>query len=820
MDSSFQGSDLLDPPSEPLSLLLGRLGLTPGALSGRTALITGGARGIGRQAALGLAFLGARVCVVDKRARGAEVVAAIDEAGGEALFVHDNICLDGAMASAVARCVERLGPVDLLLNNAVEFSVRSVTELSLEDWDYTFGTNLRAPLVACRAVVEGMLARGRGVIANMVAPSGIAYAADMSASKAALRSLTVSLADEVGRSSGVSVFGFLPGLVATDLVRENFPLYTERLGLDFATYVEQTRPNPGYEGLQPVQHCGAALVHALVHAERHHGLIADPFEPLVAAGVVEESAACGEPGPAALDNVDRLRSEMRAVRSLNLQLEREVGRRTRELARLASIVESSTDAIITCDLEGRIASFNPAAVRLLGWSEEEAVGAHISAFAPPDELDRQQAIFAEQRSGPRPPLDTVRLHRDGTRIPVNMVFFHIRDEAGDIVSLAAILRDRRPLLEAERVLEEARDLLRQRSKLAAMGELAGGVAHDFNNMLMVILPSLTSVMESLGSEDERGQELRDALGAARRSRALTRQLLTFSRKEPRNPTVLDVDTVVRDTQRLLRRGLGDDVQVELELGGPGLLVHIDRGQLEQVLLNLAVNARDAMPGGGSLTIGTAEALSDEGEFVEIRVSDEGRGMDRETLSRIFEPFFTTKASGQGSGMGLATVYGVVTGSGGQVTASSRPGEGSSFRVLLPRHDGPAEPSAPSVDLQAERRPFGVLLVEDEPLVRRVTRRMLERLGYTVYDAESAERALEVLAEHHEAIRVLLTDVVMPGWSGPELVREVARRHPEIQSLYISGYADDPGLLRAGPREALHGEGAHGPPRPGRHGLEA
>ncbi|MCP4806106.1 MAG: SDR family NAD(P)-dependent oxidoreductase [Proteobacteria bacterium] len=765
--------------------------------------MTGGARGIGRSVAEGLARIGAAVAVVDKRALGEQVVAEIEAMGGRAIFVHQDICLDGGIASAIEACRMQLGPVDILVNNAAEFGVRALVESSEEDWDYTLGTNLRACVTGMRKVLPAMLLRQRGVVLNLIAPSGIAYASEMSASKAALRSLTVSTAAEVGVSAGVSVFGFQPGLVATELVRDVFPQYTERLGIGFAEYVEQTRPNPGYPGLMPVHHCGAAIVHCLVHAERHHGLTADAFGSLVGAGIID-GVERGASAPSDTVNVDRLRESVRATRQANAELQDAVATRTKALRRLVSVFRSSSAAFILIDANGRIASWNPAAKGLFGYSEPDVIGRTPDLLVPAHERGRfEQAVARMAEGGHVAPFDAIRLHQDGSELEVNVVPSGVFDALGQFLGISIIVLDISSRRTAERALAAVQDELRQQTKMAAMGQLAGGVAHDVNNMLQVVLSSATQVLEALGENHEQASLLQDALGAGRRTQALAQQLLTFSRKEPINPEILEIDAVIIDMERLLRRTLGSHIHIHMQLAGPGHRVQIDRGQLEQCVLNLALNAKDAMASGGNLVFETRALRvgpgGDEtnlkltvGEYVLLRVRDDGAGMTPDVAASAFEPFFTTKPVGQGTGMGLATVYGVVHGVSGGVGIQSRRGRGTTVEIAILRARRVARKAREPRRREPSR--FDILLVEDEPLVRRSTRRILVRAGYRVLEAESAESALPLVREHHQTIALMITDIVMPGWSGPELAREVAGRYPDIAILFISGYADDPGVL--------------------------
>jgi len=786
--------------SAPVGALLSQMGLDRGALDGQVALVTGGARGIGRQAALGLAALGARVAIVDKRSQGQETAALIRGAGGQSLFVEGNICLPGVLDQVHHATTRTWGPVDVLLNNAVEFQVRSVTETTLEDWDYTLGTNLRASLVGIQAVLPGMLERRRGVVVNMVAPGGIAYAADMSASKAALRSLVVSLAAELGVDSGVSVLGFLPPLVATELVAEVFPRYAERLGVTFHDYVRETRPNPGYPGLMPVPHCAAGLVHAIVHGQDHHGLVVDPFLPLRDAGLVPELDRV----PPRLDlgtaNLTRLRDEVRSVRALNEGLDRQVQQKDRALRRMAAVVETTTDAIITTDLAGLVVSCNPAAEALFGYTSAELIGQHISIMSTGPTSPEQQRLFATLLSGGRlPPVDTERRHKDGSLIPVSMLLSSLRDEGGRIVGTSGIIRDIRDRKLAEAELQATQEQLHHADRLAAMGRLAGGIAHDFNNMLTVILGCVDSVLDELGPDHPSAEELQDAQTAAMSTRSLTRQLLTFSRRQPARPEVLCLGQVLRDLQRLLGRTLGEDVFIALEGTQTPHPIEMDRSQLEQVLLNLAVNAREAMPTGGRLTFRLSEFTAPQassgglpaGPTVQLDVQDDGVGMDAETADRVFEPFFTTRSAQKGSGMGLALVYGIVHGHDGEIGLVSEPGRGTTFTLRLPRSKrSPSSQPVPARPRDRTTAAAGVLVVEDDPLVRRTACRLLRRRGLTVLDAPDGEQALALLTQRADEISVVLTDVVMPGMSGPEFAERIAAEHPHVRVHFMSGHADD------------------------------
>ena len=362
--------------------------------------------------------------------------------------------------------------------------------------------------------------------------------------------------------------------------------------------------------------------------------------------------------------------------------------------------------------------------------------------------------------------------------------------------------------------------LRQAQKMEAVGLLAGGIAHDFNNILTVIIGGLSLLSRRLRGEPALEREAADIQQAALRAADLTGQLLAFSRRQPLRPRAVDPNAVVQGFHRLLGRVIGESVAVELALDPEVRHAWADPSQLEQVLLNLAINARDAMPHGGTLTIETANAQLDEhyaarhpevraGAYVLLAVSDTGTGMDRAILARIFEPFFTTKSTGQGTGLGLATVYGVVKQSGGHVAAYSEPGRGSSFKVYLPVADERATVEAPPAAAPAGPAGGTVLVAEDEHLVREIARRVLEEAGYRVLTADDGDAALALASETHERegrTDLLLTDVVMPGMSGPELARRMQRSAPGLRVVFMSGY----------PAQAVAHHGVHAP---GEHFLQ-
>ena len=364
---------------------------------------------------------------------------------------------------------------------------------------------------------------------------------------------------------------------------------------------------------------------------------------------------------------------------------------------------------------------------------------------------------------------------------------------------------------AEEALRRSEEELRQSQKMEAIGRLAGGIAHDFNNLLSIILSYSAMMMEALSVDDPLRADAEQIAIAGQRARDLTRQLLAFSRRQMLRPEVLDLAEVVRGVEPMLRRVLGEDIELTISLAEPSSLVKADPGQIQQILMNLVVNARDAMPEGGQLWIETADVVLDEkqvrgmgagarpGPHVCLSVSDTGVGLDEETRARIFEPFFTTKPRGKGTGLGLSTVLGIVQQSGGHVTVESRPEEGASFRVFLPRT---TEARVPAPPVREPRRPVArrgtetVLLVEDEGQLRVLARDILRGAGYQVFEAPNAAEAIKVSHRHAGPIHLLVTDVVMPHIGGQELARRLGAERPRMRVLYMSGYTDD-GIVQGG-----------------------
>ena len=369
------------------------------------------------------------------------------------------------------------------------------------------------------------------------------------------------------------------------------------------------------------------------------------------------------------------------------------------------------------------------------------------------------------------------------------------------------MKDRRHALKDRRE-DKSQEQLAQAERLESLGQLAGGVAHDFNNLLAVILNYATFTSEELADATEsdwagRCASARDDLAqislAGERAASLTRQLLAFARREVVQPQVLDLDTVITSVEELLRRTLGEHVELVTSLAGDLQPVLADPGRLEQVLVNLAVNARDAMPGGGTLTIDTSDITVDAdsiaggseslpGQHVRLRVSDTGTGMPPEVIEHVFEPFFTTKADGRGTGLGLATVYGILKQADGHIHIYSEPGGGTTISIMLPATTKAAAPKAPELAYQRTPRGETVLVVEDEAALREVTRRILARNGYQVITAANGPEALDVARDYQGEIHLLVTDVIMPHMLGKEVAEKILAIKPGTEVLYMSGYA--------------------------------
>jgi PAS domain S-box-containing protein len=470
--------------------------------------------------------------------------------------------------------------------------------------------------------------------------------------------------------------------------------------------------------------------------------------------------------------------------------------------RLSSIFSAAADGLFLVDVERnggyRIVSVNPAFVSMTGLADEAVAGRLLEEVVPDESLERMLEHF-HQAIGER---TTVRWEQTSDfpkgRVVGEFSVAPVIDASGICTNLVGSIRD----VTAHRQLEAQ---LRQAQKMECVGQLAGGVAHDFNNLLTVINGIAELVLQQLSGEDEQMQDdVREIRSAGERAAGLTRQLLAFSRKQILQPEVVDVNVVIAEMGNMLRRLIGEDVELVITRSDVPATIKADRGQIEQVIANLAVNARDAMPGGGTLTIEAShldtvrnDRMSDrqslKGPYVVLAVRDNGMGMDAATRAQIFEPFFTTKGPGKGTGLGLSTVLGIIEQSGGSLDVESAVGSGTRFTIYLPYVSDTAAPNRAEAEASPPRGTEMVLIVEDVAGLRRLLTRTLESAGYAVLAAASGEEALEVLEQYRDPVDFLVTDIVMPGMNGRTLSERIRVDRPEIKVLYMSGYTDDVAL---------------------------
>lgn len=461
-----------------------------------------------------------------------------------------------------------------------------------------------------------------------------------------------------------------------------------------------------------------------------------------------------------------------------------------------ALFEELKDVVFMSTPDGKLLDINPAGVELFGYSSREEllkVDVYQDLY-----FNRQDRKLLEQKlaqQGFVKDFELIMKRKDGQKLIVLETATAVRDEAGAIVAYRGMLRD----VTEQKQLEEQ---LRQSQKIEAIGRLAGGVAHDFNNLLTVIMGFSDRLLKGLGQDDPLHRNAVEIRKAAERAASLTHQLLAFSRRQILTPRILNLNTIIINLEGMLQRLIGEHIELITVLGPNLGRVKADPGQIEQVILNLVVNARDAMPQGGKLIIETANFDADEmyirrhptiqlGTYVMLSVSDTGVGMDEETRSHLFEPFFTTKEVGKGTGLGLSTVYGIIKQSGGNIRVYSELGQGTTFKVFLPcvTEDIKTTELNKASDLSLHGSET-ILLVEDQEKVRTLIRESLQRNGYTVLEAGHGMEALQVSEQHEGSIDLLVTDIVMPQMGGRELVQHLTPLRPEMKVLYISGYTDN------------------------------
>jgi two-component system cell cycle sensor histidine kinase/response regulator CckA len=485
--------------------------------------------------------------------------------------------------------------------------------------------------------------------------------------------------------------------------------------------------------------------------------------------------------------------------------------------RFRRLAESGIIGITIADVNGPILEANDTYLKMIGYSREEVLRGEVrwKEMTPPEyQALAARAVEKLQMSGAAPPWETEVLRKDGGRVPILVGVAML--EYPKCVAFTADLTARKQAeagqKQAEKALRQSEEQLRQAQKMEAVGRLAGGVAHDFNNLLSVILSYGEILLADLKVGDPIRADIDQISKAALRAAGLTRQLLLFSRQQVVEPKVVELHEILSGMDKMLQRILGEDVDLLLIAPKTPGRVKADPNHIEQVILNLVVNARDAMPTGGHLTIETSNTVLDDeyaskhlpvtaGAYVMMAVSDTGTGMDAATQAHIFEPFFTTKEKGRGTGLGLSTVFGIVQQSRGSIWVYSEPGKGTTFKVYLPRVDADVDVTRPQLAPSTLRGTETILLVEDEEAVRAVAVNILRRQGYHVIEAEHPAEALLISEQHQGAIDLLLTDVVMPRMSGSELASRLAPTRPTMKVIFMSGYTDDSvvrhGVLEAG-----------------------
>jgi two-component system cell cycle sensor histidine kinase/response regulator CckA len=483
-----------------------------------------------------------------------------------------------------------------------------------------------------------------------------------------------------------------------------------------------------------------------------------------------------------------------------------IGRAARQQAMYAAVVEHSDDAITSTNLAGEVTVWNPAAERLFGYSAEEALGRRAESFVAPGEVVDRAGLMARLTAGELGVRYEARAqHKDGSILDLAVAMSLITDGSGTVVGTARIIRDLTAANQAEQAYRAAEQRAVQAQRMTSLGQLAGGVAHDFNNLLGIITNFTAFAAEETDDPDMVRADLAKVRIAAERGAGLTRQLLTFTRQDTVHPELIDVNTSIAEVKDLLERTIGAHINLVAEPAAEPLTIYADGGRVQQVLVNLAINARDAMPDGGTLIIEAKAVDLDAaqptlkpapacGRYVQLMVSDSGTGMTAEVARNVFEPFYTTKPKGHGTGLGLATVYGIVTEAGGSINVYSELGFGTTFRLYLPMAAADDSGGADIEPVMPAPRGDGqvILVAEDEPALAASVARILDDAGYHAVSAGGGPEALELDAA--QGCDLLLTDVVMPEMSGRQLAQALQQRHPGLQVLYMSGYTN--GLLDA------------------------
>ncbi len=494
--------------------------------------------------------------------------------------------------------------------------------------------------------------------------------------------------------------------------------------------------------------------------------------------------------------VFRIKAAEDALRVERDSLEILVRERTAGLTRLSTAIEQSLETIVITDTEGAIQYVNPAFERVTGYNVSEAMGQNPRILKSGKQDDAFYVELWKTISNGKTWIGRmVNKRKNDTFYTEDATISPVLDEAGRIVNYVAVKRDMTEHLDLTAQFEQAQ-------KMESVGRLAGGVAHDFNNMLQAILGHTEMALAQVDPVSPIFSDLKEIHKAAERSANLTRQLLTFARKQTISPRIIDLNETVEGMLKMLRRLIGEDIDILWNPGRNLRPIKVDPSQIDQLLTNLCVNAQDAIEGVGTITIVTGTAIFDKtwcvdhtdfipGEYISLAVSDTGCGMDREILSHLFEPFFTTKEVGKGTGLGLATVYGVVKQNNGLIQVQSVLGQGTTFKIYFPQQAPLATPlPVPAVIQPVESGSETILLVEDEAAILEMTKKMLVRLGYTVLSAASSDEAIRLTQEHAGRIDLIITDVVMPGMNGRNLVEKLRSFQPDLRCLFMSGYTSD------------------------------